>query len=72
MDSLPDSGVEFNIRAYEMQCCNLNGMDVDDWYNIPVGRRCWKVAGMLLPSVMASLQSVRETRDLKLPKPVTG
>lgn len=62
MDNLPDSGVEYNARAMEMLCCNGNGMIIDAWYGMPVGHRTMKVAAMILPILISSLQSMEERR----------
>jgi hypothetical protein len=46
------------MRVWEMQCCNVNGMSVQDWYRLPIKERTWKVASMMVPTVIDALKSM--------------
>jgi hypothetical protein len=58
-DTIAESGMAYNVRQWEMQCANENGMTVSDWYAMDVAEREWKVAAMLLPNVFASLRQAQ-------------
>jgi len=58
IDALPEQGASYNMRVWEMQCCNANGMSVQDWYCLPIGERTWKVASMMVPTVIDTLRSM--------------
>ena len=62
IDNLPGSGAKYNIRAWEIQCCNLNGLSVEEWYWMRDGERTWKVAAMLLPNVMGAFEAIAVRR----------
>ena len=64
MGSLPESGAEYNVRHLETQCCNLNGMAMEEWYNMALTERTWKVAAMLLPIIIGSLQARQSAAEL--------
>ncbi len=52
----------YNLRAWEMQCCNVNGMSTSEWYWMNVKDRTWKLAGMLLPNISAVLSEMTSVR----------
>jgi hypothetical protein len=50
--------VKYNLRVWEMKCANVNGKSAEEWYWIAVQDRTWKVASMVIPSVISTLEAI--------------
>ena len=61
-ESSGSGGMMYNLRAWEMQCCNSNGMSAEAWYWLNVKDRTWKLAGMLLPNISTVLTEMTSVR----------
>lgn len=51
--------MKYNLRVWEMQCANENGKSAEEWYWIAVQDRTWKVASMIIPIVVATLDAIQ-------------
>lgn len=65
MSELPESGMVYNMRVWEMQCANLNGKTAEEWYWMPVAERTWKVAAMIIPNVSTLLEGIQMKANAK-------
>ena len=61
-----EGGASYNIRAFEIECSNLNKMGLTEWYALPLTDRELKVACMVMPNLFGRLQAMQAAVNAKL------